>query len=450
MDKKKIIIGLGKSGVSSAKFLLRKGFKIILFDNDPKSALENSDVINILEMPGVEGVYDNRGADELFFDADEAILSPGVPLDNEIVLKALKHGIKLIGEVELAYRYSKGRFLGITGTNGKTTTTTLIYEIFKKSRFNAFLGGNIGNPIVDFIEKPAEKDYIIAELSSFQLETIDRFRSNIAVVLNITPDHMDRHKTMEEYVRAKKNIYRNSQIDDVLVLNKDDEIVKAMSEDSSCRVVYFSITDMLENGAYLHGDWLMAAQNGESVRILERKSLKIPGLHNVKNALAAIAAAFFAGVEPKVISQALNEFKGVEHRLEFVRNLSGIDYYNDSKGTNTDAGIIALNAIDGPVVLIAGGYDKKADFSEWVEVFAGKAKKVFLIGETADQIIGSARKAGYNSVEKCLDLKDAVVKAKEFAKSGDTVLLSPACASWDMFKSYEERGRIFKDLVNKL
>ncbi|HAE62043.1 MAG TPA: UDP-N-acetylmuramoyl-L-alanine--D-glutamate ligase [Eubacteriaceae bacterium] len=449
-DKKKIIVGMGKSGISSAKFLLKKGFKIAVFDSAPEKIMANEDIKDILRISGAEGIYGENAGDEVFEDSDLVVLSPGVPLDNEIVKRAKAHGLKIIGEVELAYMYSKGKFLGITGTNGKTTTTTLVHEIFKNSDIQPFLGGNIGNPIVDFIEDVKEKDYVIAELSSFQLETIENFRAEIAVILNITPDHIDRHKTMESYIDAKKNIYKNSMSEDILVLNKDDEVVCKMAEDARCKVVFFSLEERLDEGAYLKDGSLVVSKGGSTFHIIHKNDLKIPGMHNVENALAASAAAFYAGIDPKLIGKVLMEFKGVEHRLEFVRNIDGVDYYNDSKGTNTDAGIIALKAIDAPVILIAGGYDKKADFSDWIDKFKQKAKKVFLIGETADQIMSQALESGYDSVEKCVDLKEAVEKARESARQGDAVLLSPACASWDMFKSYEERGQIFKELVNSL
>ncbi|MBF7097128.1 UDP-N-acetylmuramoyl-L-alanine--D-glutamate ligase [Alkalibacter mobilis] len=449
---KKLIIGLGRSGIASANFLLKKGFRIVMYDKNAQDCLKRRDFIEILEKHHdlVDGVFGDEMPIEKINGVDLAIISPGIPLDSKIPLECSAKGIKIIGEIELAFRHLKAPVIGITGTNGKTTTTTLIYEIFKSTNIHAFLTGNIGYPIIDCVDNAKKEDVVIAELSSFQLESIENFRAVISVMLNITPDHLDRHKDMEQYIKAKENIYKNSTEDDFLVLNADDHILRKSAEKTRAKVIFFSIKETVTNGAFLDQGMIKVAKNGSSIDLMHISELKIPGMHNVKNVLAAAAVAYFYGIDVDVIKRVLCNFQGVEHRLEYVRELNGVTYYNDSKGTNTDAGITALDAIDGSVILIGGGYDKKSDFTDWINKFEGKVRKAYLIGETAKKIMNRAEELGFFSVEICSSLNEAVDKSHKEAKAGEVVLLSPACASWDMFDNYETRGNIFKELVNEL
>jgi UDP-N-acetylmuramoylalanine--D-glutamate ligase len=444
-----LIIGMGKSGLASAKKLKEHGYSVLVYDKNACALAEKPEWASFF-ADGQHRILDDHWSSKDLDGVEEAIISPGIPTDIPLVEAIKGRQIPLIGEIELGARFIRASMVGITGTNGKTTTTTLIYEIFKLSGASVYLAGNIGYPLMDLADITNEKDVVVVELSSFQLESIRSFHVKLGMVLNITPDHLDRHHTMDAYVDAKRNIFKNSAEQDYALLNLDDPVTAEMAKDLTCRVLYFSINAPVDNGAYLDKGRILLARDGQMVELMGVNELNIPGLHNVKNVLAAAAATYFMGVSPESIRQGVQGFAGVEHRIEFVRNLHGVTYYNDSKGTNTDAGIIALEAMDRPVVLIAGGYDKKADYEEWIQCFFGKVKKGFLIGETANTIYEKAVKMGYNDLEICKTLEEAVHKSAVVAQDGDVVLLSPACASWDMFDNYEARGTQYKELVHKL
>lgn len=447
--KKKLIIGMGKSGYACGEKLVEQGYALLIYD---KKSLELSreKLWTDLSSKGDVVYLDDRWTSEDLDLVEEAIISPGISNQIPLAQEIQNRKIPLIGEVELAVRYMKGTVIGITGTNGKTTTTTLVYEIFRNAGFTTHLAGNIGIPLMECADKTRAEDIVVVELSSFQLESIREFRVDLGMILNITPDHLDRHGSMEAYQEAKMNLFRNSRKEDFALLNLDDPLLRSLGETLSCKVLHFSTREKVSNGAYLEEGVLYLSKDGRSMELMQAQSLRIPGLHNVQNALAAAAATYFMGVDATVIGKTLSDFPGVEHRIEFVRKVRGVSYYNDSKGTNTDAGIIALKAIQTPVVLIAGGYDKKADYKEWISHFFGKVRKVFLIGETARSIKNKGLEMGFDAMEYCDSLEDAVHKSAQYAQEGDTVLLSPACASWDMFDNYEVRGRHFKMLVNEL
>lgn len=447
--KKILIIGMGKSGYACAKKLLEQGFSLCIYDKKAQE-MKQENPWSVLSSKGNVVYMDDSWVPEDLDQVEEGVISPGISSQIPIAQEILRRGIPLIGEVELAFRYMKGTVVGITGTNGKTTTTTLTYELFRNAGFRTHLAGNIGIPLMECVDKTADDDVVVVELSSFQLESIRDFHVNLGMILNITPDHLDRHGSMEAYQDAKMNIFRNSRKEDFALLNQDDPILQPLDNTLKCNVLHFSIQKPVFNGAYMENGVLYLAKNGRSMELLRTDALKIPGLHNVQNALAAAAASFFLGVPPSVIQKTLMEFTGVEHRIEFVRIREGVSYYNDSKGTNTDAGITALKALSSPVVLIAGGYDKKADYEEWIRHFFGKVRKVFLMGTTAQAIRDKALEMGFDAVEICASMEEAIEKSAAFARHGDAVLLSPACASWDMFENYEVRGRRFKEFVNSL
>jgi UDP-N-acetylmuramoylalanine--D-glutamate ligase len=372
-------------------------------------------------------------------------------LDLPFISEARNLGIEIIGELELAYQFSKGKFIAITGTNGKTTTTTLVGEIFKHSGRKTEVVGNIGTPVIDKAIDSTDDTWFITETSSFQLETIKNFHPVVSVLLNITPDHMDRHKTMDGYGAAKARIFENQNENDFFVVNYDDEFAFSYGKLSKAKVVPFSRKVKLEFGCYVENENIVIAnQAGEKIEICKVKELKIPGLHNLENALAAAATAYFAGVDTKSIGESLRSFEGVEHRLEFVREYQKVRYINDSKGTNPDASIKAIEAFDGNIILIAGGYDKGSTFETFIGSFNGKVKKMILLGKTGPFIKQTAEDMGFKEILMAKDMDQCVEFAFEIAAPGDIVLLSPACASWDMYKCFEDRGEHFKNCVMNL
>lgn len=451
MKQNYLIIGCARSGIATAKFLVNKGEHVILTDSKEESRIIESfpQVLELQKNPNIKLIFGQQPDISIVDEVKEIVMSPGVPLNLPILEKAREKKIKIISEIELAYRYSKAPIIALTGTNGKTTTTTLVGEIFKNSGRKTFVVGNIGDPIINYIEEANEEDVFIAEISSFQLETIENFKPVMATILNITPDHLDRHKTMENYIDAKYRIVQNMNEENVFIVNKDDPILSSRKT-PHVKVLEFSIKGKVKQGAYSDGESIILVDEDQEYLICKRKELKIPGMHNVQNALAAVVLAYFGGVNVEVIRDTLLSFRGVEHRLEFVREIDGVTFVNDSKGTNTDASTIAIKAFDTPIVLIAGGYDKKVSFDEWMESFKGKVKYLVVLGATADQILETAKRKNYKNIEKVNTFEEAVLKAYENAESGDTVLLSPACASWGMFVDFEERGRVFKDIVKHL
>ena len=446
-DKKVVVVGTGVSGIGSAKLLSEVGADIILYDGNEKivraeveqkvADLNNVEII-IGEMP--ESVVAN---------ADLLVISPGVPIDSPIVKSFEAAGVPAWGEIELAYNYEKGTVYAITGTNGKTTTTTLVGAIMKKYNEKTFVVGNIGISYTGETLKTETDSITVAEISSFQLETTHDFAPVGTAILNITPDHLNRHYTMENYIAVKESITKNQNGKGFCVLNYDDVKLREFGKTIS-NAVFFSRKTILERGAYLE-DGILKYSDGNTVTdVIATSDMKIFGNHNYENAMAAIALTINAGVPVDIIREVIKGFAGVEHRIEFVRELIGVKFYNDSKGTNPDSSIKALEAMSSPTILIAGGYDKNSSFDEFIDAFGDKVKLLVLLGKTAPLIEKAARNHGFDRIETVDSLESAVKVCYHNACSGDAVLLSPACASWDMFKSYEERGELFKKYVNSL
>ncbi|MBR6472453.1 MAG: UDP-N-acetylmuramoyl-L-alanine--D-glutamate ligase, partial [Firmicutes bacterium] len=391
-----------------------------------------------------------------FSSYDMMVLSPGVDPEKDFVQKAKAQGCEIVGELELAYRLARGTFIGITGTNGKTTTTTLVGEIFKASGRKTHVVGNIGLPVISVARESTEEDWMVTEVSSFQLQTVTEFRPKVSAILNLTPDHLNRHHTMELYGLAKAAIWQNQGTDDYLVMNIDDPVLmKLCLEDVpgelEAKLIPFSRKTEPEVGAYLMGSELVLKdEDGAVHKIIDKSELKIIGDHNIENALAAAAICYFSGIPTEVIANTLREFKGVEHRLEFVDEIDGVKYYNDSKGTNTDASLIAMKALEKDIILIAGGDAKMQDFTDFARELEGRAKTVLLFGRDRGMIKEAMDKAGYTAYEELNDLEECVDRACELAVPGDKVLLSPACASWDMYPRFEVRGEHFKECVAKI
>ncbi len=453
--KKVLVFGSGISGVAASQLLLKEGAEVLLYDGNEKlDACEIRKTIykGISEQTKADssvevilGVLPESVMDTLSL----TVMSPGVPTDLPVVNQMRSKRIPIWGEIELAYVYGKGDVLAITGTNGKTTTTALLGEIMKGYRDHTYVVGNIGNPYTSVALTMPEDSVTIAEMSSFQLETVHTFAPKVSAVLNITPDHLNRHHTMEEYIKAKENIAKNQTSEDTCVLNYEDEITRRIGKNIAANVLYFSSQRKLERGIYLEdGDIIYNVK--EPVKVCNVKELKLLGTHNYENVMAAVAMAAAYGVPMDCIRKSICAFQGVEHRIEFVAEKNGVAYYNDSKGTNPDAAIRGIQAMNRPTLLIGGGYDKGSSYGEWIEAFDGKVKKLVLIGETREKIAAEAREHGLDDIAFADTFEEAVRICVEYAESGDAVLLSPACASWGMFKNYEERGDKFKELVNRL
>ncbi len=378
------------------------------------------------------------------------ILSPGVPVDLPLVGELRKNGALIWGEVELAYRFAKGRLAAITGTNGKTTTTALVGEILRSFYEEVFVVGNIGNAYTTEALRMTKKSVTAAEISSFQLETIESFHPEVSAILNITPDHLNRHHTMECYIETKERIAGNQGPEDTCVLNYDDEETRSFGERVKASVLYFSREHILDRGVYLDGSSIVYGDGSEKTGICDVSELKLLGAHNYENVMAAVAIGIAMGVPIPKIRSTVMEFRAVEHRIEFVEEKHGVAYYNDSKGTNTDASIKAVQAMTRPTLVIGGGYDKHVEFDDWVKTFEGRVKWLVLLGATAQKIADTARRYGFENIVFAESMEDAVRECARRAEPGDAVLLSPACASWGMFDNYEQRGRIFKDCVRKL
>ncbi|MBQ9993031.1 MAG: UDP-N-acetylmuramoyl-L-alanine--D-glutamate ligase [Firmicutes bacterium] len=443
-NKKFIALGAGISGISAARFALQQGAEVTLYDANAKAA-ENK-AVQELCANGVRLLCGE--ANPSVEDWDLAVKSPGIPPEIPFVRALKEHDIPVIGELELAFCASKVPYIAITGTNGKTTTTSLTYEIIKKASIPSFLGGNIGIPLAEAAVLQQE-GYIVAEVSSFQLEDSPSFHPYAAAVLNVTPDHLNRHGTMENYTAIKRSIIEKQIAKDFAILNYDDETVRGFADFTAAKVLYFSAEHEMTEGAFVRDGKLIIRYADEELELLAVKEMQIKGKHNIQNALAAALLAFCAGAAKDSIAAVLREFRGVEHRQEIVRELNGITYINDSKATNPDSSIKALEAFDSPLVLIAGGMDKKISFREMLEIGKARIKALVLLGETEHMIEEEAKAVGIENIFLCgTDFEAAVRKAASLASAGDIVLLSPACASWDMFKSYEVRGRLFKDIVN--
>ncbi|WP_059033225.1 UDP-N-acetylmuramoyl-L-alanine--D-glutamate ligase [Tepidanaerobacter syntrophicus] len=445
-NKYVLILGLARSGSAAAIKLSNLGAHVTISDIKPRETFENTDV---LESKGIKLVFEGHPL-TLLDNCDLLVLSPGIPSDIEIVTEAKKRNIPVISELELGYRFAASPIIAITGTNGKTTTTTLIGEILKNDGKRVAVAGNIGTPLVSEVEKTLENDYLVVEVSSFQLENILYFKPKISIILNITEDHLNRHKTFENYVNIKARIFENQTEEDYTILNYDDAVVRELARYAKSDVWFFSRKDVVRHGACIENDMIVIKNKGKTYPIAKVDEIGIKGSHNLENALAAACSTYLANSKVSSIAKTLKSFRGIEHRLEFVAEINGIKFINDSKATNPDAAQKAIEAVDGPIILIAGGYDKKSDYTDFVKSFDGKVKKLILIGETADAIENAAIKQGFLNVEKVNSLKEAVMCGYRAASCEDTVLLSPACASWDMFANFEERGRLFKEAVNSL
>ena len=387
--------------------------------------------------------------EEVMDTLDLAVLSPGVPTDLPFVIKLQDKKIPVWGEIELAYVCGKGRLAAITGTNGKTTTTALTGAIMREYYDSVFVVGNIGLPYTEYALEMKDSSVTVAEVSSFQLETIHSFRPEVSAILNITPDHLNRHHTMQCYIDTKARIAENQTKDQICVLNYEDSELKKLADKIPADIFWFSSARPLERGIWLDGEDIIY-KDTEEIKICTIHDMQLLGVHNYENVMAAVAITMHMGVPVECIRKAIAEFKAVEHRIEFVREVHGVKYYNDSKGTNPDAAIKAVQAMVTPTVVIGGGYDKQSSYEEWIDSFGDTVKCLVLLGATADKIEATARKAGFTNIIRVASLEEAVKVSAAQAQSGEAVLLSPACASWDMFKSYEQRGTLFKEYVNQL
>lgn len=441
-----LIIGAARSGVASAEYLLSIGKEIVISDMNTKLA---EDVETQLGHASVSYVW-GKQPDVAALQPELIVMSPGVPLSIPPVVKARELGIPVISEPELAFRYSDVPFVAITGTNGKTTTTTLTAFLLEKEGRKVVAGGNIGLPLISQCPKMSANDIVVAEMSSFQLESVDSFCPKVAVVMNLTPDHLDRHKTMEAYAAAKANIFKNQGPEEYLLLNKDDAIVAAMAAGAKSHVYYFSQQEILDEGIWLEDGNLVYRlnKNGAPQVLIPAAEIGIVGSHNWQNAMAASLAALLMGQQPEIIAERLRAFKGVAHRMEPVATIDGVLYVNDSKGTNPDSTEKALGSYgERPIVLIAGGRNKGSDMAVLVPLMRAHCRGVVLVGEATGDFIDAFARTGYTDYVCADSFEDAVAKAREMAQSGDVVLLSPACASWDMFDNFEQRGDLFKELV---
>lgn len=447
-DKKVLVVGAGISGIGAVESLSRAGACPVLYDENEK--LVKEEVEAKLSDSCKKEVIIGRLPEEVKNSAELVVLSPGAPVDSEFVDSFRKRGIKIWGEIELAYELGKGKVIAITGTNGKTTTTSLVGEIMKAHYEDVCVVGNIGNPYTMTAPDSKEDTVTVAEISSFQLETIEAFHPTVSAILNITPDHLNRHHTMENYAAVKESITSNQTKEDVCVLNYDNEYTRAFGDNCPARVIYFSSGSKPEEGLYLDGDDIYQAQGGNVDKLMNIHEMNLVGMCNVENVMAAIAIAESMDVPMDKIIDTVKGFKAVEHRIEYVATKGGVDYYNDSKGTNPDAAIQGIKAMSKPTVLIGGGYDKQSEYDEWIEAFDGKVKCFVLIGQTREKIAECARKHGIGNIIFADSFREAFDICVKNAKAGDAVLLSPACASWGMFPNYEVRGRMFKEFVNEL
>lgn len=446
--KRVLVVGSGISGIAATELLQKKGITTILFDGnkalDTAAFREKAPVCKDIEI--LLGELTEADMTRV----DLAVLSPGVPTDLPMINALRDRGIPIWGEIELAYHFAKGRIAAITGTNGKTTTTALTGEIMANYFTDVKVVGNIGIPYTSVAAETTDETVTVAEISSFQLETTHEFCPEVSAILNITPDHLDRHHTMECYIETKESITKNQGAAQTCVLNYEDEALRAFGETVQTRVLFFSSKRKLERGLYLEGENIFFADGSKTEILININELNILGTHNYENAMAAAGMALSMGVPMDKIAEALKRFQAVEHRIEYVTEKHGVRFYNDSKGTNPDAAIKGICAMNRPTLLIGGGYDKDASYDAWIESFGGKVKKLVLIGATREKIADCARAHGFTELVLCDSLEEAIDVCCKNAKEGDAVLLSPACASWGMFKNYEERGRIFKEYVRAL
>lgn len=448
-NKKILVAGAGLSGISAVNLLCEtERTKVALYDGNEN--LDREKLLAKFKYPDeVELILGDLKEEDLK-NIDLMVISPGISLEKPFVKLVESKNIPIWSEIELAYVLSKGKIIAITGTNGKTTTTALVGEIMKEYFRSVFVVGNIGIPYTEIALKTKDYSIIVAEISSFQLETIHNFKPKVSAILNLTPDHLDRHKTMENYADVKQRIAINQTEKGTCVLNYDDETTREMADKINAKISFFSRLENLENGVCLNENDIVIRKDNEEIKVCSLNNLKLLGNHNVENVMAGIAIANAMNVPVEVIIEGVTNFKGVEHRIEYVDTIDGVDYYNDSKGTNPDAAIKGIKAMTKPTLLIGGGYDKGVSFDEWIKAFDNKVKYLVLIGQTANVISDTAKKYGFNNIIFADSLEQAIDICREKSEDGDAVLLSPACASWGMFKNYEERGRIFKEYIHNL
>lgn len=445
--KKFVVVGAGISGIGAVRLLVNRDANVTLYDG--KLDVETIKGKLDSDLAGVN-IATGEFSKELVENNDVMVISPGVPIDKDFIIDFKNAGKEVIGEVELAYLCAKGKLIAITGTNGKTTTTALVGEILANYFKSSFVVGNIGNAYTLEADKMTDDTVTVAEISSFQMESAKEFHPVVSCVLNVTPDHLDRHKTMENYTACKMMVTKNQTEDEVCVLNHEDDILKEEAKKLKCKITYFSSKSVLSDGFYLDGKNIVKAVEGKTEVLLSTDDMKIVGVHNAENAMAAIAVSDAIGVPMNIIVETVKNFKAVAHRIEYVNTINDVVYYNDSKGTNPDATIKAVEAMDKPIILIAGGYDKHVSFADMAKVLVGRVKKLVLLGETRYDIEAEAKKVGVEDIVMVSSLEEAVKVSHDCAIPGDVVLLSPACASWDMFKSYTQRGDLFKEYVGKL
>lgn len=447
-----VIIGAGRSGICAAKFIAKEGGEALLCDTKEFEQLrsEGFGIETTLDVPGIITHFGANPEREDIRGSYAMILSPGAPDTIPPCVIAREEGVEIYSEIEFAYSFYRGNVVAITGTNGKTTTTTLVGELFRNGGKETYVGGNIGDPFINYAKDASPESYISLEISSFQLSQNRKLHPKVAVITNITPDHLDRHKTMENYIAAKARVFENMSGDDVVILNYDDPLTRALSEKVKCKYVYFSLKEEVE-GAYLKGDEIIINYEGKTFPLIRPKQMKLLGLHNAANTMCGALSAYILGIDVDSIRKTLVDFNPVEHRMEYVATKNGVIYVNDSKGTNPEATMVALDAVENGLVIILGGYDKHSEFDELLRIIKDKdTRAVVVLGATKDKIIQSAHKCGYDRLYEVENYEQAVAKCAELAVEGDYVLLSPACASWDMFDSYETRGKVFKNLVHNL
>lgn len=445
--KKVMVIGSGISGISALGLLNSAGADCILYDSNEK--LKKADIEAKLNGNHAEIIIGSMPTCYLG-EIDLMVLSPGVPINIPLVVRAGEAGVPIWGEIELAYNYEQGKVLAITGTNGKTTTTTLVGQIMKAYNESTFVVGNIGTPYTGEVLKTTKDSFTVAEISSFQLETVHAFHPAVSAILNITPDHLNRHHTMDCYVKTKEKIADNQEKPDVCVLNMEDTYLAEFGKNCSADVVWFSSVRKPPVGAYVDNDIIKYTDGVHDQELLNVHDMNLLGRHNYENVCAAICIAKAAGVPDDIIVEQIKCFKAVEHRIEYVATKNGVWYYNDSKGTNPEASIKAIEAMVRPTILIGGGYDKGSSYDLYVKAFKDKVKLLVLIGQTSQMIADTCKKYGFENIKFAGSMEEAVSVCASNAEDGDAVLLSPACASWGMFENYEQRGRIFKELVNRL
>ncbi len=450
IDKKVLVIGSGLSGVGSVNLLNKVGAHPIVLEEN--KSLTQEDIIAKLHEEDRDKTHVIVGeiSDEVLDELTLVVPSPAVPLDAPTVLRIKEKNIPIWSEIELAYNFAKGKVVAITGTNGKTTTTTLVGDIMKAHFGDVYVVGNIGVSYAESSLLMKDSSITVGEISSFQLEAVDNFHANVSAILNITPDHLNRHHTMECYAAMKENITNNQTQDDTCVLNYDNEYTRDFGKRCPARVVFFSTKERLSDGLFLDGDEIYLSAAGNAVSVMNIHDMNLVGLCNVENVMAAIAMSLAMGVPMSTILGVIRNFKAVEHRIEFVATKRGVDYYNDSKGTNPDAAIQGIKAMSKPTILIGGGYDKGSEYDEWIESFGDKVKLLVLIGQTKEKIAECAKKHGFTNYVFKDTFEEALEFCTESANEGEAVLLSPACASWDMFPNYETRGKKFKEYVCKL